>query len=408
MYSQGNFITGEIGSLAFGGSGILRCADRMVVFVPFTAPKDLIECRLVQVKKNYAVGELSKLISKGPDRIEPRCPYFGTCGGCQLQHLNYSAGCNYKQNAVRDALKHDVDMNPAQETWGYRRHITLTLEPLSRGFRVGYITMDNASLIEVKQCPIFLTEKTPIFETIAAICSELDSSKSKEGKVKIVKTGKGEVCLLFHFDVIPPNFKEVCKTVSLPPSITIGDTTFSIQVEGITFLTQAGLFLQNHEEMSRKIYKEVKRIVEKSKPDVLLDLYCGIGISSIIAAPFAKEVYGVEWDKKAIEFAKKNGADFPHVHFEANDVDKALKRLLNKEPSLVIVNPPRIGLSKEAAEMLRSSRCPALVYISCQPATLERDLKILQKGDFKIEKASAFDMFPQTGHVETLVYLTRF
>lgn len=407
MYSVNDLITGEIQSLAFGGNGILRLADRMVVFVPFTAPKDHIECRLVQVKKNYAVATITKLISKGPDRTEPRCPYFGTCGGCQLQHLNYSAQCTYKQNAVRDALRlDDIDMTPAQEVWGYRRHITLTLEPAPKGFRAGYITTDNASLLEVKQCPIFLTEESPVFDSVSSFCKKLDSSKSKEGKVKIVKIKEGEFCLLFHFDVIPSNFKEVCKT-PLHHSITIGDPTFTIQVDGIPFLTQAGLFLQNHAEMSEKIYKEIKRIVEKSKPNVLLDLYCGIGISSILAAPFAKEIYGVEWDKKAIEFAVKNAANLKHVHFEAIDVSKALKKLLKKEPSLVIVNPPRIGLSREATEMLASSRCQELIYISCQPATLARDLKILQKAGFTIEKADAFDMFPQTGHVETLVHLKR-
>lgn len=398
MYSKNDLITGEIESLAFGGNGILRCPDRMVVFVPFTAPQDKIECRLDQVKKNYALGTLTKLISKGPDRIEPRCPYFGTCGGCQLQHLDYPAQVRYKQNAVKDALKFDVDMHPAQEIWGYRRHITLTLKPAQKGFIAGYITTDNTSLIEVKQCPIFLTETSPVFETIRALCSQLDSSRTKEGKVKIVKTKSGEFHFVFHFDIIPSNFKEVCK---LP------DPTFSIEVEGIPFLTQAGLFLQNHEEMSRKIYHEIVKIVEKARPDVLLDLYCGIGISAILSAPFAKQIYGVEWDETAIEFAKKNAKNLPHLHFEANDVEKALKKLLAKKPSFAIVNPPRIGLSKEVAEMLASSTCQKILYISCHPATLARDLKVLQKADFSIEKASVFDMFPQTGHVETLTFLIK-
>lgn len=403
MYSKNDFITGEIESLAFGGNGILRCQDRFVVFVPFTAPKDHIECRLDQVKKNYALGTLTKLISEGPDRVKPRCPYFGTCGGCQLQHINYPAQVRYKQNAVKDALKTDVEMNPAEAIWGYRRHITLTLKPSQKGFKVGYITTDNASLIEVKQCPIFLTHESPIFEAVAAICKGLDSSKSKEGKVKIVKKDEN-FHLVFHFDVVPANLKEVCDNT--PPFISISDPTFSIEVEGIPFHTHAGLFLQNHEEMSGKIYKQIKQIVENSRPEVLLDLYCGIGIASILAAPFAKEIYGVEWDKKAIEFAKKNGKGWPHVHFEANDVEKALKKLLAKKPSVVIVNPPRIGLSKDVAEMLASSRCKEIIYISCQPATLARDLKILQS-EYTIEKASAFDMFPQTGHVETLVHLLK-
>lgn len=407
-YHTGDIIQGEIQFLAFGGSGILRTSSGMVVFVPFTAPKDQIECQLVQVKKNYAEAKLVKLNFASPDRISPRCPYFGTCGGCQLQHLNYSTQSEYKHKSVKDALRKvypdaDIQMHPAKTIWGYRRHITLTLEPAPKGFKAGYITLDNSSLLEVEQCPIFLTEDNSIFEIVAEMAKALNSTKTKTGKLKIYKINK-KYHFVFDFDVIPSNFKEVCSALPIE-----SNPFFSIDVGDTSFYTKAGLFLQNHEEMSSSIYTQIKEIISNIKPKILLDLYCGIGIASLLSAPFAEQIYGVEWNKTAIEMAKKNKAalNVKNVQFEADDVERALKRLLVKKPQTAIVNPPRIGLAKEVVEMLGSSSLREIIYVSCQPATLARDLNILKKYNFILEKGSAFDMFPQTGHVETLVSLKR-
>lgn len=386
----------------------MKNPDQPVVFIPFTAPGDEVECQITSLKKNYAEGELVEVLSPSPERVTPRCPYFGVCGGCQLQHLNYETQVDHKRNVVQDALKRvypdvKVSISKADPIWEYRRHITLTLKE----GKLGYYALDNRTVIPVKECPIFTSKEDPIFDRIQHIASCCSG-----GKVKILKTVEHTYIAAFHFKEIPPRFWHLAEDVLQDPLIGIlangkgkGITETQIVVEGTSFTVDPFTFLQVHPEQSREIYAFIKNYMAERKPHLLLDLYCGMGISTVLAAPYVEKVIGVERNGRAIERAKAH--KIPHVHFLAKDVEEALPSLLRQKPDTALVNPPREGLDKRVARQLAESSLLRILYISCQPATLARDLQVFKDKEFKLKWVQAFDMFPQTGHVETLVVLER-
>lgn len=423
MYKTDMRLNGAITTLAFGGKGILRSADQFVVFVPFTAPGDLIECRLTRVKKNYAEGDLLKVITPSKDRVAPLCPYFGKCGGCQLQHLSYDAQSEYKRLNVEEAIRRiypdvHVTLSKATKIWGYRTHVTMTLKPEAAGYQAGYFTVDNKTLIEAVVCPIFCSSNDPVLSTLNAMAHELIPQDRFDGKVKVIKDKNQKYVFNFHFKKLPSNFAATAKKYlsehvagisgnSIKETVTFGKITTSILVDGKKFFTHPDAFLQAHPEQSALIYSEIKNIFQNVQ--LLIDLYSGIGITSILAAPLVKEVIGVEYNKKAVELAKMNAKSHNagNATFKAMKVEDEIQSCLMKNPEAAIVNPPREGLDPFVAKCLAESKIQRLVYLSCQPATLARDLHVFKENGFAISKAQAFDMFPQTGHIETLVTLKK-
>ena len=208
-------ITGEITGLAFGGQGILR-KDGLVVFVPFTAPEDIVACRITSKKKSYATAQIENILKPSPNRVEPKCPYFGACGGCQLQHLPYDLQLKHKGQCITDALQrighlkpeNAFSTNPAINQWAYRRHVTLTMMPSVNGYKIGYIGADNHSLIEITQCPIFLDSEENFFLPLKQAVSSLECPDNNKSKVTVFKYESGYL-LNFQFASLPRNFSSV-------------------------------------------------------------------------------------------------------------------------------------------------------------------------------------------------------
>lgn len=420
----GDIIEGVIEKLAFPGVGILRMPDRFVVFVPFTAVAEKVRCRLVKIKKNYAEAELLDLLTESPDRVKPLCPYFTRCGGCQLQHLNYKAQLDYKHNAVLEALKPvypdaAIEIQPADPIWAYRRHIILTLKPQSKGFKLGYIGIDHSDLIEVEQCPIFCAKEDPIVAIAKAIAEDFESTGDLEGKLMLAKGQAGNYLLLFHFNHMPKNAKSTLEKAfkkyefqaisATSPRVnhSFGKSDLEMQIDMQLFTYHPQAFMQNHPEQSVQIYKTLLHAVAEFKPKHLIDLYSGIGITSLLAAPYAAKVTGIESNVIAVEKACINALNkgFGHVGFIQAKVEECIPKW--KQADMIIMNPPRIGLHPKVAESMQSSQAAELIYVSCHAATLARDLRILKSGGFEWKQGYAFDMFPQTGHVESLIKLKR-
>lgn len=419
-------ITGQIQGFAFGGDGILK-QNGKVVFVPFAAPGDHLTCRITHSKKNYAFGEIVQIESSSPDRITPRCPYFGTCGGCQLQHVDEATQLAYKQQAVIDALQRiggftalpPIQAVPAQENWAYRRHITLQLKPLGDEFVAGYIATDNSSLLPVTQCPIFCSPKDPVIAELHAFLKHLKATPSNSGKATLIKESPGKYLLVLHLKHPPSQLEEslhralqdapcfVGVIASTPRGIiTLGQTEIQIEVQGLHFQISPLAFLQNHPEQSLRIYQEIEKKIEKGP---VLDLYCGIGITSLLLARKGFPVIGVEFNREAVRIAQQNACkyDLLKAQFIQADVADVVDRLLKeKRPSWVVINPPREGLDKRVTNALQSHTPQKILYLSCMPSTLARDLKDLSRAGYQITACQPFDMFPQTGHVETLVELS--
>lgn len=340
-------ITGKIESLAFGGEGILR-HEGQVIFVPFVIPGEEIEVEITESRKNFSKGKLLQVLNPSKERIAPLCPYFGKCGGCQLQHMSYDTQLAYKKNAVKEALirigkiqnlpDFTIEGTPIQ--WEYRRQIRLK----KRGEELGFIGYDNVSFVPIKRCLIYSKHNLPFQKA-----------------------------------------------------------TSPFTVEGLTFFSSPSAFVQNHPEQSALLYKDICTLVLKSQAKKVLDLYCGIGVTSILLGANGIESLGIEMNKEAIVFANKNAEynKIDNVRFISGDAAKAPF----ENPDLVIVNPPRIGLSPEMIQALEKNKPAKILYISCMPSTLARDISKLP--EYEIEYIKAYDMFPQTAHVETLIILAR-
>ncbi len=418
---------GNIESIAFGGDGILK-DNGLVIFIPFTAPQDQVTIALTSKKKNFARGSLLSIDVPGPDRTDPACPYFGTCGGCQFQHLTYPAQLEIKRRFIEDAL-HRIGklpipippITPAPYPYQYRCHITLRLKPHLSGFQAGYTSWDNTRFIPIAQCPIFCSSVDPILSHVQQLVSHLDNTDIKEATLRLFKS-KEQYLLAFQFSPSPPSNIDLCeKMLKTHPHIQailinspLGKHSFGTPVcqtesLGISASFSPYGFVQNYPEQRDAIYRTILDDLPNSASKVL-DLYCGIGITSLLFAKQGKTVIGIESNPESIAIAKQNAVQ-NHVanatFYEAAVEDKAASLLDSFNPDSVLCNPPREGLDSSLIQALIASRAPYIQYLSCMPATLARDLKTFTAHGYKIEKIQGFDMFPQTTHVETLVLLRK-
>lgn len=419
---------GQVEGMASEGQGIVRHNGR-VTFIPFTAIGDTIRYRVDHHKKNYSTATLLEVIHPSQNRISPLCPYYGTCGGCQLQHVNYPTQLEYKRMWIENALRKIggqstitvPPVHPSSIEWSYRRRISLQLIPHQHGYRAGYIATDNQTLLEVKCCPIFTDMDDPILNVMHAIAAKLHPINEDHAKATILKCDNGKYLLHFHFKTLPKNAEDVLKSslkdytalhgiVASSPktTITYGAVETHAAIDSLQISFSPKTFVQNHPEQSLKIYRLVENFAAERKPSSTLDLYCGIGITSLLIARHGGKVTGIELNPQAVAFAKTNAQinSIENVKFEAAAAEKALPIALKKNtPDLIVVNPPREGLGTEVLKLLCTSGARSLIYISCMPSTLARDLKSLCQNGYKITSVTPFDMFPQTIHVETVVIL---
>lgn len=343
----------HIEDVAFGGKGVARHAGK-VIFVPFTAPGDTITAQIVKQKKSFAEGRVVQVASPSEDRAEPPCPYFGRCGGCVYQHVTYEAQLRLKSKQVADTLRRvgkleNVPMQPmigSTKTYGYRNRI--------RVHRVGRVTgfyrFESRELVDVEQCPISKPEVNNALR------------KLRQSRVE--------------------------------------DGDYSLRAPG-----GAGPFFeQTNEEVTRELIQLLDRTL-LSGQQLLVDAYCGGGLFAKALAGHAGRVVGIEANGAAIEYARKTaGANESYVH---GDVSNHLGDVLaQSEPAqtTVLLDPPSDGVAARVIDLLLASRPREIGYISCNPATLARDLGLL-KNAYQIESVTPFDMFPQTAEIEAFAHL---
>lgn len=427
MLTIDQMIEGKIETIAFGGEGIFRYQG-FVVFVPFTAVGDHILCRVSEIKRSFAKGIVIELIDASQDRTPPLCPYFGICGGCQLQHLKVEAQLKYKLTAVTDTLERighlslpPFQLVPTTTPWSYRRHITLHLKPKEQGFEAGYIGQDNHSLVVIQTCPIFNTLDHPILQQLQLLVKKLFHSK-QEGRLTVLKNHRDQFILFFQFEHLDDkNFPLLQSALQEFPylagimiqtadkHLSFGDCQCEQKLEGLTFRFSPQTFIQNHPEQSVNIYRQICELAARSFQHHILDLYCGFGMASLLLAQQTDRVTGIEYNPEAIKFAQTNASSnhFKNIDFIQGNVQKVLPYWLKKhQASLVIVNPPRQGLTKEVIKTLLKAQIDSMIYVSCLPSTLARDLNLLCQY-YELQEGIVYDMFPQTAHVETLVYLKK-
>ena len=411
---------GIIEDIAFGGEGVLKNEGK-VIFIPFTAPQDEGIFEITTEKKTHAFGKLKSLIHPSPQRTSPLCPVFERCGGCQFQHISYPHQLKIKEKFISDALtrigKISFPILPifsAPKQFAYRQYITLHLRTIQNELVAGFVGHNPSEFIPIPTCPIFCEQNDPVFSSLKKLLKALSCVSFKKAQVKLLKTSSLYIAVFSFFPTLPKNAQQILEShasewaalhLSSPSEKHFwGLEYLALSFLGLTLYSSPHSFLQNFTEQSEALHSFILSSVS-SQSKKILDLYCGIGITSLLLAREGKEVCGVELNLKAIELALLNATkNNLKAEFKQGKVEILLPQLLTTfQPDCVILNPPRTGLDPQVIAALNSSPPKELLYISCMPATLARDLPKLTQ--FKIHAIQPFDMFPQTTHVETVVAL---
>lgn len=355
------------------GRGIGRIHDK-IIFVPNTMPTEIVEVEITKDKKKFMEGKVIHFLEKSKDRVEGLCPYYPKCGGCQLLHMPYAMQLEYKQKKMENILKRyglenvnlkDIVKSP--KIVHYRNKATFQNE----NHQLGYFEEESYHFIPIDNC-LLLDEK--INESIQKLPTD-------RGKV-VVRSNQKEI-----------TFEEDKKVMH--------------NIVDYQFLVSLPSFFQINDSVTPLLYGKVKEYLNPTKEDIVLDLYCGTGTIGIFVSDCCKKVIGIEKCKEAIIDAKEN-AKFNHVsniEFICGDAGVETKKLKEK-PTSIIVDPPRSGLNQETIDIILKLEPTKIVYVSCDPMTLVRDLNIL-KEKYDIKEITPFDMFPNTYHVENVCLLLK-
>ncbi len=414
----------EIESLAFGGAGIAK-KDGKVFFVIGGLPKDVLEINIIKDKGSYAEAVIANIIEPSPDRIEPNCPVFKLCGGCQLQNLTYPAQLREKEHILKETMgriggMHDAPLEPivsSPKEFGFRNKVTLSAWFYKGQWHLGYNQKGSTRKVPIESCPISeeIVDKT--ITKISNVLSSLGDPHFPLDKIHISSNGvKSQITLVpVHnrkgdtLKTLHRHLKRHTETENV--SIAgIGETEFEFSILGNKFITTPSAFTQVNSSINELMINTVLEWAELNENTTVLDLYSGIGNFSIPLARASKEVLGIEISKNSVKLANKNAElnSVKNIVFQNASSEDAIAILNDQEEKfdLVVLDPPREG-AKEIIDGLVKLDPEKIIYVSCDPATLARDLKKLDVLDYKVIKIRPFDMFPQTFHIESITMLSK-
>jgi len=421
-----NEITLEIDSLSYGPYGVGRI-DGKAVMVPKTAPGDRVAARIVESKARYAIGEVLRVLTPSPARQTPPCPFVNECGGCPWQHIRYDAQLKAKQQNVENALRRIGKLDgfelrpiiPSPQEYRYRRRIRLQCD---RAGKLGYFRPASHEVIEIDDCLIADGKLTGfiaplrrwVHELVTAVeYLEIVTGEEPDQIVVIGKSG-GEFIArdpaacdrlldaggISGLVLYGPNWRK-----------TWGQATISVIAEqGVSMKVDADVFTQVNAEGNRKIFSQLLAAGEFQSQDRVLELYCGAGNFTLSMAKRVSEVVAVEGSRLAIQNGKLNAQrnGLENVRWVCSAVPAALSRLKQRREKFtrLVLDPPRAGAKGLEAE-LASFGAEKILYLSCDPATLARDLGALGNHGYKLRMVQPIDLFPHSFHVETLALMTR-
>ena len=385
------------------GRGIAYVGEK-ITFIPNTIPGDTVDITITKETKKYNIAKVDKYLKLSSRRVKPKCPYFDICGGCTLQSISYEDTINYKYNKVKNLFKKsDIEINPEiirnPSPYNYRNKISLKVVDK----RTGFYEESTHNIVEINECII----ASPAINKTISLISEFNIIN---GNITIRCNKNNEILIILESsDKLNIDINYLKSQIKLV-GIVINNETFygdNFLIENINdyfYKISYDSFFQVNPYVASILFNEVsKRINEE---DTVLDLYCGVGTLSLNAT-CAKEVIGVEIVENAILNAIFNAHinKIDNVKFILNDSTKAVSKL-NKKFTKVIVDPPRSGLTKTIIDNILSINPEEIIYVSCDPATLVRDV-LLFIDKYNIKKAIIFDMFSYTYHVETMIVLKR-
>ncbi len=400
----------QLTGMAHGGEALGRHEGK-VIFVPYALPGEEVLVEIVQDKDRYARARLLEVVRPSPDRLEPRCPHFGTCGGCQWQHVAYEAQLRFKEQVLRDQLERigGVSKPPlkpslgAHDPWFYRNHVQ---SHLNEEGRLGFFAFRGREVVPIEVCYIMHPLIEEVFRALDLAFPQLKRLSIKVG----TRTGQKLLILEMEEDLIPA--LEVDEPLSCVEFLNdgtlltlVGDSHIVEEVGGRCFRISAASFFQANTEQLERLIEVVRGYLAPQGHEVLLDAYCGVGTFGLSLAREVGQVIGVEESDSALADARFNAQEGENVEFIGGRVEDALPDLVRVD--LAILDPPRQGCGREAITQLVRLAPARIIYVSCHPAALARDVKRLREGGYHLVEAQPVDMFPQTYHIEAVALLER-
>jgi 23S rRNA (uracil1939-C5)-methyltransferase len=405
----------DIDSIAAGGDGVGR-SNGVVVFVPRAAPGDRVRAR-IDVRRRFARGEIDSIVRPSPDRVTPECPHYvaDKCGGCQLQHIEYEAQLEAKRRIIRDSLarigKRSVDLPSIEASprrWRYRRKLTLTMRRAGRDdWTIGLRPYDDPDRIfDLRDCPITDERVLSVWKDIAAARALLPDADELRGAVQLAGNDMSVVVRGGHvwprraefFEAVP-----AATTLWWQPTHRARSLVASRGASNGGGRDASASFAQVNTEVGAALHEYVLERARRYRPASVVDAYAGAGATAVPLASDGARVSAIEADRDAAAACAESLAPFAGSRSLTARVEDVIDQTLPAD--VVLLNPPRVGVHERVtASIVAASPAPrAVIYVSCDAATLARDLARL--AGFRVASLQAFDMFPQTAHVETVCEL---
>ncbi|MGG8085423.1 23S rRNA (uracil(1939)-C(5))-methyltransferase RlmD [Klebsiella aerogenes] len=415
-------ITVTVNDLDPFGQGVARHQGK-ALFVPGLLPQEQAEVVLVEDKKQYARAQVKRRLNDSPQRVAPRCPHFGVCGGCQQQHVSIELQQQSKRAALSRLMKRDVDDIIAAEPWGYRRRARLSLnyQPKTQQLQMGFRKANSSEIINVVQCPVLVPQLEALLPAVRECLTSLQSQRQL-GHVELVQADNGPLMVLRHTAALTAADKEKLERFSQTHGLSLYLAPQSEILEHIRgdepWYTSDGLrlvfsprdFIQVNDGVNQKMVRTALDWLDIQPQDRVLDLFCGMGNFTLPLAKAAASVVGVEGVPALVAKGRENAAlnglqnlTFFHENLEEDVTRQAwAKHGFDK----ILLDPARAGAPGVMAHIIKLAP-RRVVYVSCNPATLARDSEALLQAGYCIQRLAMLDMFPHTGHLESIVLFER-
>ena len=445
---RGDPLQVSIETATIDGSGVAR-VDGQVVFVPGALPGEGCSVRIAHVGRSAVFAQLLSVLTPSVHRVEPDCPYFPLCGGCALRHMDYEQELALKQAHVQSCLTRiggqtisALLITGAAQTDGYRNKVQFPVQEQDGRPVAGFFSGKTHRVIPVRHCRIQPDCADAIRGAVLAWMEQYHirayDEQTHTGYIRHIyirfgaESGQILVCIVANCAQLPKKKQLVAALLAAEPDITTivfspntkkgntvlgtefhplyGDGTITDTLCGLQFRLSAPAFYQVNHAQAERLYEKAVQLAGLTGNETVLDLYCGTGTITLCLARHAKKAIGVEIVPQAIEDAKFNAAQngMENAEFFCMDAGQAAKMLADRRtrPDVIVVDPPRKGISADVIEAISAMAPQRVVYVSCDPATLARDLKLLTAAGYTLQTAEAFDLFPRCAHVETVVLLS--
>ena len=446
---KGQVLEVDITGYTSEGQGVAR-VEGLAVFVAGAIKGERVKIKIAHLGHTAAYGDILEILSASPERIAPQCPYAADCGGCVFWHMTYEEELRAKAQRVADALTRiggldfpEVAITGSEAVTGYRNKAQYPVGMVKGKAQAGFFRQRTHEVVPVKQCLIQGKEADAARETVVRWMQEnkvpVYDEKTHKGLVRhiYVRTARAAgqvlVCLVINGDRIPQekqlvqnlltnvdNLHTICLSIHKKPgNAVLGDKFVTLYgpgyIEdilcGLRFRLSPRSFYQVNRDQAERLYEKAIEKAGLTGQETVLDLYCGTGTITLALSRHAKKVIGVEIIPAAIVDAKENAIrnDVKNAEFFCADASQAAQKFAEEgiRPDIIVVDPPRKGIDQQVVDAMVKMAPRRIVYVSCDPATLARDLKRLEEQGYKTMEAEALDMFPRCHHVESVAYLDK-